>query len=318
MPTDDGMWGETRYTLDAEPASTPDWLVVYEGWPDGELLTSVPLERRIFLTGEPESFHKYQPKFLAQFGSVITTQRVIRHSGVIHSQVAINWFAGVLFKGPRGPLVPTLSFADFVASNPPKTRLCSVVCSDKAVTRGHRQRLDFVKQLRESLGDQIDFFGRGIRSLGDKDEALADYRYHIALENSSHRDYWSEKLADPFLRGCFPIYSGCPNVADYFPQGSYITIDITKPKQAIAIIASVLQSDIDRTNAQALAEAKRRVLWEHNVFALLERLYPVIETRLGSSAPLPAPALLQTDHYFKDQRLRRRIARYLRQHLNWK
>ncbi len=312
------MWGETCYTIDAEPASTPDWLVVYEGWPGDELVTNVPLERRIFVTGEAESFHKYQPKFLAQFGSVITTQRLIRHPGVIYSQVAINWFAGVLFKGPRGPFVPMLSFADFVAGNPFKTKLCSVICSDRSVTRGHRERLHFVEQLREALGDQIDFFGRGIRPLGDKDEALADYRYHIALENSSHIDYWSEKLADPFLRGCFPIFSGCPNVADYFPQGSYITIDITKPKQAIAIIASVLQSDIDRTNTQALAEAKRRVLWEHNVFALLERLYPVIEIRLTGSAPLLTSALLQTDHYFKDQRLRRRIPRYLRRHLYWK
>lgn len=316
MPGDDCVWGTTQYVIDVEPQGVPDWLVVYEGWSQGELRTKVPRSRRIVITGEPESFHRYQPKFLDQFGHVITTQRGIRHPGVIHSQVAVNWFAGVRFGGPNGPYLPALCFSDFVAGNPPKSKLCSVVCSTKAVTRGHRRRLAFVEQLKAALGDQIDVYGRGFREISDKDEALADYRFHIALENSSNLDYWTEKLADPFLRGCFPIYSGCSNVADYFPEGSYLSIDIGRPKRAIEVIKSVLKSQIDHEHAADLAEAKHRVLWEHNVFALLERIYPGIENTVSREQAQAVESLLLSDRAVKDQRLRRRISRYVRHWLS--
>lgn len=315
IPGDTSLWGETLYEIETEPERPADWLVVYEGWTQKSLFTQVPRERRIFITGEPESFYQYQPKFLDQFGHVITTQRKIHHPGVIHSQVAINWFAGVRFEGAGGPYVPVLNFADFESGNPPKSKLCSVVCSNKAVTRGHRQRLAFVQRLQEELGDQIDVYGRGFREICDKDEALADYRFHIALENSTHMDYWTEKLADPFLRGCFPIYSGCPNLSAYFPERSYVRIDIAKPKQAIETIRAVINSSIDFERVADLAEAKTRVMWKHNVFALLERIYPDLEIRQSSGSSLISKTQLFTDLHFKNQLLKRRIKKFLRQYV---
>lgn len=312
IPGADSVWGETRYALDCEPDSVPDWLVVYEGWATKDFVTTVPRGRRIFITGEPESFHRYQPGFLDQFGHVITTQRRIKHPGVIRSQVAINWFAGVRFNGVQGPHTAVLRFEDLAAGNPQKARLCSVVSSTKAVTAGHRQRLAFVLKLKEALGDRIDVFGRGFHEIADKDEALASYRYHIALENSSHPDYWTEKLADPYLRGCFPIYAGCPNLGDYFPEGSWVSIDISRPDEAIARIREILDSDLDRQRAAELAEAKRRILWEHNVFALLERTYARLEAQETSVQPAILPTRLHTDRDAKDMLFSRRLARGLR------
>lgn len=321
MPGTPGHWENTQYALDCAPDFEADWLVIYDGWSTPDLLTQVPRERRILITGEPESFHRYQDAYLAQFGRVITTQRCIRHPGVIHTQVGMNWFVGVRFdfNGPQGSYHPVLGFADLAADPPPKTKLCSVVSSTKAVTAGHRQRLEFVLRLKEELGDLIDVYGRGFQEVADKDEALASYRYHIALENSSHPDYWTEKLADPYLRQCFPIYSGCPNLHDYFPEGSWLSIDVGKPDESIARIRAVLKSDLDRERASALAEAKRRVLWEHNVFALLERTYRRLET---SEAKPPQrvtlPERLWTNQEVKDARWSRRVVRGLRQMLGLK
>ncbi len=312
LPDDTCIWGSTQYEIEREPDKPMDWLVIYEGWTQKSLFTRVPRERRIFITGEPESFYQYQPKFLDQFGHVITTQRKIHHPGAIYSQVAINWFVGVRFEGADGPYVPVLRFADFEKGNPPKSKLCSVVCSNKTVTRGHRQRLAFVQRLQEELGDQIDVYGRGFREISDKDEALADYRFHIALENSTHLDYWTEKLADPFLRGCFPIYSGCPNLSVYFPERSYVRIDITKPTQAIETIRAVINSRIDLERAVDLAEAKTRVMRKHNVFALLESIYPDLEAERSSKYSSLPQTQIFTDLHFKDQLLKRRIKHFLR------
>jgi hypothetical protein len=299
-------WGASRYAIEPDDEGDADWLVIYDGWASPNLDTHVPLERRIFITGEPASVHRYDPAFLAQFGTVITTQRAIRHPGVIHSQIAGCWFAGVEFATPDGPFTPRLAFEDLVAETPRKTRLCSVICSDVAATEGHRQRLRFVEELRQTLGDRIDFFGHGRHEIRDKDEGLAAYRFHIVVENSRETDYWSEKLADAFLRGCFPLYSGCPNVGDYFPGGSYVAIDTRKPREAIAIIRAELQGERDRAQAKALEEARRRVLWEHNVFALLERTYTRIEAR-GRTPPGQSPAhTLGPERDFEARRVGRR------------
>ncbi|WNO03724.1 glycosyltransferase family 10 domain-containing protein [Rhodoferax mekongensis] len=314
FPSPNGVWKGTQYAFDELKEGQPDWLVVYDGWPAGsEFHTSVPLQRRILVCAEPESFHRYQSHFLRQFGHVITSQSRVKHPGVIRSQVGINWFAGVRFNGVAGPHTAVLRFQDFEVSNPPKTKLCSVVCSTKAVTAGHRARLAFVRQLQAELGDQVDVYGRGFREIADKDEALADYRFHIALENSVQQDYWTEKLADAYLRGCFPIYVGCPNLDAYFPHASYDRIDISHPRRAIARIKEILASDMDHHQAAELAEAKRRVLWEHNIFALLEHVYTQLESspQKGVLAPLESPVPLLSDHQAKDFKLSRRIKRML-------
>ena len=303
------VWGTTHYAFSVDSKSKPDWLVVFSAWPEVPLQTSVPKHRRIFVAGDPESFHRYQPRFLEQFGTVITTQRGTRHPGAIYEHPGINWFAGVRFQDGPQRLVSVLSFADFEAGNPAKTKLCSVVCSTNATTRGHRKRIEFVDLLQREFGDQIDFYGRGRRDVADKDEALAAYRFHIALENSVQRDYWTEKLADPFLRGCYPIYSGCPNLSSYFPEGSYARIDLAKPREALAMVGAVLESDRDQRYASELAEAKRLVLFEHNIFAMLEALYPKLEAReLPSAESLePGQVRLYSDHESKDFKWSRRM-----------
>ena len=307
------VWGTTHYTFATNSKSKPDWLVVFSAWPEVVLQTSVPKHRRIFVAGEPESFHRYQPRFLEQFGTVITTQRGTRHPGAIYSQPAINWFTGVRFQDGPQRLVPVLDYADLAVGNPVKTKLCSVVCSSNATTKGHRKRIEFVDLLQKEFGDRIDFYGRGRREMADKDEALAHYRFHIALENSVHSDYWTEKLADPFLRGCYPIYNGCPNLSNYFPDGSYSRIDLAKPRAALAIVRAVLESDIDRQQAAGLAEAKRRILLDYNLFAVLERIYPDLEASeaVTYGAIDMRPIRLYSDHEAKDFKFSRRLRRWL-------
>lgn len=308
-------WEQSSYEFSMDCTGGHDWLVVYSAWPEVELKTTVPRSRRIFVAGEPESFHRYQARFLDQFGTVLTTQRgATRHPGSIYSQPAINWFAGVQFQEGPERFKSLLSFADFEAGNPVKTKLCSVVCSTNAVTKEHRQRIWFVDLLRQEFGDQIDFYGRGVRTMPDKDVALAEYRFHIALENSVHKDYWTEKLADPFLRGCFPIYSGCSNLDDYFPSDSYVRIDIGKPRQALDTIATVLQGDADRRYARALQEAKRKVMYEYNIFPTLEKIYSRLESGVESPAGcLAEPERLFSDHEAKNFKLSRRLRRWVRQ-----
>jgi len=51
----------------------------------------------------------------------------------------------------------------------------------------------------------------------------------VAVENSGHDHYWTEKVADCFLAGTVPIYRGAPNIRAYFPAEAMIVIDTLDP-----------------------------------------------------------------------------------------
>ena len=95
--------------------------------------------------------------------------------------------------------------------------------------------------MQKEFGDEVDVFGRGLKDFEDKWEVIAPYKYHIAIENSSTEDYWTEKLADCFLAGSYPFYYGCPNLDDYFPQKTYTSIDINNVEETIAIIKQKIE-----------------------------------------------------------------------------
>jgi len=320
FPHAEPLWENSTYTLDTVPQTEPktDWLVVYDGFFPGHFDTRVPLHRRIFVAGEPESFYQYQSDFLRQFGTVITPQADTNHPNVIVNQPAVNWFVGVQFQGHGNPGIPKLNFDDFLTAAPPKTKLCAVICSDKTETAGHRRRKEFVDKLMLELGDKVDFFGRGRNPIDDKDTALAHYSFHIALENSEHLHYWTEKLADSYLRGCMPIYSGCPNIGDYFPEHSFVAIDLNDMAGAIKTISGTLERGISTENKVALLEAKRRVLYEYNIFAMLERTFTQVQGFAQAEPGQLDSERLMPDAYFKKlNRLGPRLGRSIRR-LLWK
>jgi hypothetical protein len=146
------------------------------------------------------------------------------------------------------------------------------VVSAKRFTAGHRKRLDFLARLRNRFGPRLDVFGRGIRDIEDKWEALREYKYHIVLENTSCRDYWTEKLADAFLAYCYPVYFGCTNIADYFDPNAMSVIDIEQPDAALALIDRVFASSVYERHAADIAAARRKVMDTYNVFAVIANL----------------------------------------------
>ena len=105
-----------------------------------------------------------------------------------------------------------------------KSKLVSVVASDKAFLPGHIARLNFLKGVK----DKVDVFGTCQKVLfgsenrdssTGKFDSLKEYAFAIAIENLSHEVddyYFSEKIVDCFLTGTIPIYYGCPNIGKFF------------------------------------------------------------------------------------------------------
>lgn len=266
-PSETGRWDECEFFTSGGPVEYDAW-VAYEDLVATETAIC-PQDAVILITGEPPSIKSYSAPFLAQFSMVLTVNPFLKHPKILHSQTALPWHVGRRIRKAEN-LNFHLNYDELKSmAAPAKTCCCSVVCSNKSRTAGHRQRLDFVRQLACHFGTRLDVFGRGIRDIEDKWDAVAPYRYHIALENSSFKHYWTEKLADAYLGGAYPFYYGCPNLAEYFPTGSFTAIDIARPAEAIEIIEAAMAANV-ATQAQPLIKAARELVLDRY------SLYPVM------------------------------------------
>lgn len=59
----------------------------------------------------------------------------------------------------------------------------------------------------------------------DKEEVFSDSQFGVAIENFSHRGWFSEKILDCFLLKTIPIYWGCPNIGDFFNKEGVIKFE---------------------------------------------------------------------------------------------
>ena len=81
----------------------------------------------------------------------------------------------------------------------------------------------------------------------------------------------TEKLPDAFLGFTLPFYHGAPNASDYFPKESFIPIDIGDYERSRDIIRFHLANNEYDDRLPYIIEARRRVLEEENLFAILAR-----------------------------------------------
>jgi len=174
---------------------------------------------------------------------------------------------------PALPWHVNRSFDELVSSAlPAKNRGLSWVVGSCRDLPGHMTRLSFLTFLQREGTLDIDLYGRAVRYIEDKWDGLAPYRYSIAAENTVWPDYWTEKIADCFLTWTVPLYHGCQNLESYFPPDSFIRIDLGRPREALEAIRRVLREDGWERRLPALEEARRRVLFEYQLFPHLSKL----------------------------------------------
>ena len=77
----------------------------------------------------------------------------------------------------------------------------------------------------------VDSFGRGFVAVEHKAEALAQYAFSIAIENSQQDTYFTEKLIDCFSTGTVPIYWGTRKISEYFDMRGVIQFDSRIPRR---------------------------------------------------------------------------------------
>lgn len=240
-----------------------DWFVVYDDLPRirgerfslGSESLACPPENTILLTYEPSSVKYYGDDYANQFAYVLTSHEptMLSHAGRHDVPPVGKWYYG------------GVGDALGLTSPPQKGRQICIFLSAKRMGHTlHRKRFVFQERLIRLL-PELDIFGRGFRFVDKKADCLNYYRYTVAMENHVAPHHWTEKLSDSFLGYCLPFYFGCPNAATYFPEESFIPIDIDDPRSAADTIRAAMARGEYERRLPAIVEARRRVIEEYNL-----------------------------------------------------
>ncbi|MBI3901575.1 MAG: hypothetical protein HY306_01305 [Nitrosomonadales bacterium] len=258
-PGGNGIWDGIHFTTDDVEC---DALVVLNNRMKHAVHARCPQGHVWALMQEPyaKGFTDWMAEGHGAFDRVYTNYIPSTDPKYISSQPALPWHVNRTFDELT------------VCAMPEKNRPLSWIVGNCHDLPGHMKRGVFLREIQSDKELDIDLYGRAVQFIEDKWDGLAPYRYSIAAENTVWPDYWTEKIADCFLTWTVPFYHGSENLEKYFPADSFIRIDIEKPKEAIEIIKRTLREDDWSRRLPALAEARRRVLYEYQIFPVLAKL----------------------------------------------
>lgn len=255
---------EAEYSFDFEDSDNKtayDFWIIWGGIKTTQIQAICPPQNVIFITDEVHEERFFYKRFLSQFSTVFTCRNDIDHSSVILTHELNTWMINRSFE----ELVSTV--------NVPKQKLLSVVCSDQTWLPGHKLRYAFVNKLIGHFKDRLDVFGKGFNPIADKYDALAPYKYSIAIENSVIPSYFTEKIADCFLTHTVPLYYGCPDIEKYFNSASHVLLDPRDLNRSIATIEWLLEADPYDNYLDALKQAKQDYLSRYHIFNAIPSLF---------------------------------------------
>jgi hypothetical protein len=255
-------WGQYAFT--AQSTAEADALLILNS-PSSVVEMNVDPARVIAFMMEPgiRNLHPWMYRTLHQYGRVYSP--VTGGMNVYPSHGFLGWHFDHDWHFLRALPMPV------------KTKTVSCIASGLKQLKGHRLRTGFVNMLPHRI-PQVDLFGKHSQYLADKLDGLLNYKYSIAIENSARRDYFTEKINDCFLAYTVPIYYGCTNIADYYPEKALVHIDISRPQKAMETIERLLQEDDWEARVPALLEARERALNQYQPLAGAARILDGIPT----------------------------------------
>ena len=256
-PNSSGIWETLKGVENIKEA---DYYIILEDPPNRLDLKSIDTDKIICFPREPPCIRSQK------YYTSLKIKHNYTYKNIYHVVPQFN------FLGKTFDELANLEYTE-------KTQKLSCVVSGKRHTSGARLRLEVVDQVLKKYSE-ICLYGKGLPyekssvykgQVKYKYEALAPYRYSLCFENSSVKNYFSEKFTDTILSWTVPIYWGCSNIAQYFPVDSYYYVDITKPN-AVDEIIKIANRPITKKNINALRAARKLILYNYNIWPTILRI----------------------------------------------
>jgi hypothetical protein len=144
----------------------------------------------------------------------------------------------------------------------------------------YRSRVNIVESIIQNT-DFIDIYswesnGKNVKGwLSKKIDGIVDYKFSLCIENSSEKNYISEKFYDCVLNDTIPIYYGCTNIRDILPENGYILIDdINDIDKILKLLTDINNNNIEIYNRMIIEtrKIKKRFFQDYNPLKVINDL----------------------------------------------
>jgi hypothetical protein len=195
-----------------------------------------------------------------------------------------------LFYGGRGPWCEGWDFWSYdnlMTYNFEKKRNISSVVSNLGINEEnhpngclYKERCNLISNLISEV-PFVDFYGWGVNgenlkgNLHQKKDGIIDYKFSICIENTNEKNYISEKFYDCILTNTIPIYFGCKNIKEIWPENGYINIEDIKDIKSVINQLKLINDNIDlyyNNIIPELLKMKERYFSEFNLLKIIYNL----------------------------------------------
>lgn len=187
-------------------------------------------DRIAFVASEPPEIREYARGVLERYAHVFGPEYSYLGSMTNFTRLSpiAPWWVGTNAGGvdhySEASEKVSLRRSDFGQLPPPERDNLTMIVSSKTRTPLQIQRLRLADYLYSRM-NEIEIWGEGKSFVRDKALVLGASRYHLAIENSVHLGYWTEKLADPILLSNYLFYQGAPDISAVMDTGGISTLD---------------------------------------------------------------------------------------------
>ena len=164
------------------------------------------------------------------------------------------------------------------------SNVLSTILSDKYRDIGQIKRIDFAKFI-ESKGIKLHVYGNGSDKFlfkehkgglpyHNKNAGILPYKYTFNVENSSIKNYLTEKLIDGILAESLVFYSGCFNAKEFFPNGdkAFVYLSLINFEKDYEIVKSAIENNLWEERLPYIKEAKQHILNNMQFFPRIEKI----------------------------------------------
>ena len=266
-PNSSMKWGNITFTCD--DVEECDYLVILD-YPEADFAVKVNKNNIIHICLEPPNEVSKYRQYGNKNSSVIFNQLDIKNNNIL-SHGALPWHINKSY--------------DFLTNikleNLNKENKIVWVTSNQRSSKGHNVRMDFLDKIKEL--PFIELYGRGIKPIDDKWDAMRYYKYAIAYENFQNEYYWTEKIVDAYLSFAMPLYFGCNSIENFFPKNSFIQID-PKDKHIELFLKEISTSKKWEENLDSILKARKLILDKYQLFPFLCYQIEALQAINGTNA----------------------------------
>jgi hypothetical protein len=181
------------------------------------------------------------------------------------------------YYGGRGPWVDKLDFWSYDNLKQTcfsKKRSISSSITDinnnSSSTCLYPPRYELGKYINENL-KFINIYGgwnNDLSHISERKESLIDYKFNLIVENEYYNNWITEKFYDCVLTDTIPIYFGCKNIKELYPEDGYILInDINNVKEIDELLTHIHNNvdEIYNSKIENLKQIKNKYFIENNL-----------------------------------------------------